>query len=167
MAPRAGDENRDARSGGGPAAVDRERRARGRGAHVRHQIQQHAGQLAVFHEGLVRLRGQDDLLDHPLGRDAAGLGLVNDLGLDRETMLTLISLTSAVWIGTTLLAAWASDKITRKTTYLIGFVLQLVWVFPLFLLSDTEPAVMSESFSVSTSVALPLSIIVSLPSPML
>lgn len=63
---------------------------------------------------------------------------VNDLALNRETILTLISLTSAVWIGTTLLAAWASDKITRKTTYLIGFGMQLVWVFPLFMLIDTQ-----------------------------
>lgn len=63
---------------------------------------------------------------------------VNDLGLERETILTLISLTSASWIGTTLLAAWASDRITRKTTYLIGFGSQLLWVFPLFMLIDTE-----------------------------
>lgn len=63
---------------------------------------------------------------------------VNDLALNRETILTLISLTSATWIGTTLLAAWLSDKITRKTTYLIGFGMQLAWVFPLFMLIDTQ-----------------------------
>ncbi|WP_182354307.1 MFS transporter [Flaviflexus huanghaiensis] len=63
---------------------------------------------------------------------------VNDLGMQRETILTLISLTSASWIGTTLLAAWASDKITRKKTYLIGFGWQLLWIFPFFLLVDTQ-----------------------------
>lgn len=45
---------------------------------------------------------------------------VNDL--DRETTLTIILTTSAVWIGTTILATWASDKITRKRTYHIGFI---------------------------------------------
>lgn len=63
---------------------------------------------------------------------------VNDLDLDRETILTIISITSAVWIGTTILAAWASDRITRKRTYYIGFISQLLWVFPLFMLIDTQ-----------------------------
>lgn len=61
-----------------------------------------------------------------------------DLGMDRETMLNLISLTAFVWIFTTLFSAWLSDKIKRKYVYYIGFIVQLGWVWVLFRFLDTQ-----------------------------
>lgn len=61
-----------------------------------------------------------------------------DLGLDRGPMLNLITMASAAWIGTTLFSAWLSDRIGRKKTYMIGFAIQLAWIFVLFTLVDTE-----------------------------
>ena len=55
-----------------------------------------------------------------------------------KTMLNIITLASASWIVTTLVAARLSDSIGRVRTYQIGFVLQLIWVFPLFMLIDTQ-----------------------------
>lgn len=55
-----------------------------------------------------------------------------DRGLDRDTILNFISITAFVWIITTMLSAWLSDKIGRKSTYMIGFVFQLGWVWVLF-----------------------------------
>ncbi|WP_175956102.1 MFS transporter [Schaalia sp. Marseille-Q2122] len=61
-----------------------------------------------------------------------------DLGMEREPILHLITLAAASWIVTTLTAAWLSDKIGRKAVYLIGFAIQLVWIFVLFTLIDTQ-----------------------------
>ncbi|MBD3689223.1 MHS family MFS transporter [Nanchangia anserum] len=58
------------------------------------------------------------------------------LGVNADHMLYLITLASAAWILTTLFAARISDKIGRVRTYQIGFALQLLWVFPLFLFVD-------------------------------
>lgn len=58
------------------------------------------------------------------------------LGVNPDYMLYLITVASGVWIATTLFAAWLSDRIGRIRTYQIGFVLQLIWVFPLFILVD-------------------------------
>ena len=55
-----------------------------------------------------------------------------DRGLDRDTILNFISITALMWIVTTIISAWLSDKIGRKPTYLIGFVVQLGWVWVLF-----------------------------------
>ncbi|NLW14591.1 MAG: MHS family MFS transporter, partial [Trueperella sp.] len=55
-----------------------------------------------------------------------------DRGLDRDTILNFISITAFAWIVTTMLSAWLSDKIGRKSTYMIGFVFQLGWVWVLF-----------------------------------
>ena len=62
----------------------------------------------------------------------------NGLGMDENHMLNIITLASASWIVTTLVAARLSDSIGRVRTYQIGFVLQLIWVFPLFMLIDTQ-----------------------------
>lgn len=59
------------------------------------------------------------------------------LGMSRTTVLNLISLAALAWIGTTLFGARISDKITRRRTFQIGFVAQLLWVAPLFLLVET------------------------------
>ncbi|MCI7550825.1 MAG: MFS transporter [Actinomycetaceae bacterium] len=62
----------------------------------------------------------------------------NNLALDRDMILHFISITSVVWMGTTMLSAWLSDKINRKRTYMIGFAVQLVWVWVLFQFLDTQ-----------------------------
>lgn len=62
----------------------------------------------------------------------------NGLGMNESKMLNIITLASACWILTTLFAARLSDSIGRVRTYQIGFVLQLIWVFPLFMLIDTQ-----------------------------
>lgn len=55
-----------------------------------------------------------------------------DRGLERDTILNFISIAAGVWIVTTIVSAWLSDKIGRKPTYMIGFVVQVVWVWALF-----------------------------------
>lgn len=62
----------------------------------------------------------------------------NTLGLERDTILNFVSLTAFVWIITTLFSAWLSDKIGRIKVYMIGFVVQLAWVWVLFQLLDTK-----------------------------
>ncbi|MDO5672928.1 MAG: MFS transporter [Actinomycetaceae bacterium] len=59
------------------------------------------------------------------------------LEVPRTTMLNLVTLAAAAWVVTTLFAAKLSDKITRQRTFQIGFVLQLIWLLPMFLLIDT------------------------------
>lgn len=61
----------------------------------------------------------------------------NGMGLDQNRMLNIITLASASWIVTTLFSAWLSDKIGRVRVFQIGFVLDLIWVFPLFMLINT------------------------------
>lgn len=61
-----------------------------------------------------------------------------DLGMERTTILNLVSLSAASWIVTTMVAAVLSDRIGRKRTFQIGFVSLLAWVYPLFLLVDTQ-----------------------------
>ncbi|MGW1680860.1 MFS transporter [Saccharopolyspora sp. NPDC002376] len=60
------------------------------------------------------------------------------LGMDRATILNLVTLTSAAWVVTTMSAAMLSDRIGRTAVYKIGFATLLVWVFPMFWLIDTE-----------------------------
>ncbi|QPL04421.1 MULTISPECIES: MFS transporter [Actinomyces] len=62
----------------------------------------------------------------------------NDLGLQRETILHLVSLAALCWIFTTLTSAHLSDKVGRKKIYLVGFLFQMVWIFVTFRLIDTE-----------------------------
>lgn len=60
------------------------------------------------------------------------------LGMDATLMLLVISAASFTYLITTLIAAWLSDIIGRVRTYQIGFILQLLWVYPMFLLIDTR-----------------------------
>lgn len=61
-----------------------------------------------------------------------------DLGLERGPLLNVITGAAAVWAISTMFSAWLSDKITRKATYILGFILQIVMVFVLFKLVDTK-----------------------------
>ncbi len=60
------------------------------------------------------------------------------LGMDPTMMLLVISAASFTYLLTTLASAWLSDRIGRVRTYQVGFVLQLLWVFPMFWLIDTR-----------------------------
>ena len=68
---------------GGPAAVDRQRRAGDRAAGLGAQEDRERAELGNLDETLARLGGEDDLLDHLLARQAVRLGLLVDLALDQ------------------------------------------------------------------------------------
>ncbi|PPF62465.1 MFS transporter [Clavibacter michiganensis] len=59
------------------------------------------------------------------------------LGLERGPVLWAVAGSAVTWLLSTLFAGWISDKIGRRTTYLAGWVLQLVGVFTLFPLVNT------------------------------
>ncbi|MEY8038188.1 MFS transporter [Saccharopolyspora cebuensis] len=61
-----------------------------------------------------------------------------ELGMDRSTILNLVTLTSAAWVVTTMSGAILSDRIGRTAVYKIGFAVLLIWVFPMFWLIDTR-----------------------------
>jgi len=54
------------------------------------------------------------------------------LGLDRGPVLNAVTLSGATWLLFTWLGGWLSDKIGRRTTYLIGWVVLMVGVLLLF-----------------------------------
>ena len=63
--------------------------------------------------------------------------------MDRTAVLLCVSAASAVWACTTLLGGWLSDRWqSRRNVYLLGYALQIIWAFPLFLLVDTQIVVM-------------------------
>ena len=59
------------------------------------------------------------------------------IGLDRGAVLWAVAGSAVTWLLTTLLAGWISDRIGRRTTYIIGWAMQLVGVFTLFPLVNT------------------------------
>lgn len=54
------------------------------------------------------------------------------VGLEREPVLWAVAGSAVVWLLSTFFAGWISDRIGRRTTYIIGWILQLVGVFTLF-----------------------------------
>lgn len=63
--------------------------------------------------------------------------------MDRTAVLWCVTAASAVWAMTTLLGGWLSDRWkSRRNVYLVGYGLQILWAFPLFLLVDTQIVVM-------------------------
>ncbi|WP_298037082.1 MFS transporter [uncultured Microbacterium sp.] len=59
------------------------------------------------------------------------------IGLDRGPVLWAVTGSAVTWLLTTLLAGWVCDRIGRRTTYIIGWVLQLGGVALLFPLVNT------------------------------
>ncbi len=59
------------------------------------------------------------------------------IGLDREPVLWAVAGSAVVWLLSTFFAGWISDRIGRRTTYIIGWIMQLVGVFTLFPLVNT------------------------------
>ena len=59
------------------------------------------------------------------------------VGLDRGDVLNAVTLSALTWMIFTLFAGYISDKIGRRTTYLIGFALQAIAAAALFPLVNT------------------------------
>ncbi|MDN3496350.1 MFS transporter [Planococcus sp. APC 4015] len=59
------------------------------------------------------------------------------LALERGPVLLAVAGSAVTWLLSTLAAGFVSDRIGRRTTYIIGWILQLVGVFTLFPLVNT------------------------------
>ena len=59
------------------------------------------------------------------------------VALDTSDVLWAVTLSGATWLFFTWFAGWVSDRLGRRTTYIIGWILQLIGVFLLFPLVDT------------------------------
>jgi MFS family permease len=59
------------------------------------------------------------------------------IGLERGPVLWAVAGSAVVWLMSTFFAGWISDRIGRRTTYIIGWIMQLVGVFTLFPLVNT------------------------------
>ncbi|GAA3700571.1 MFS transporter [Arthrobacter ginkgonis] len=59
------------------------------------------------------------------------------VGLERTDVLVALTFGAAMWFIFTYLAGYLADRIGRKKTYLIGFTVQALAVFPLFWLINT------------------------------
>lgn len=64
------------------------------------------------------------------------------IALDRGVVLLSVSIAGLWWVVTTVLAGWASDKIGRIRTYVIGWVLQGAAIVVLFPLVNTGNVVL-------------------------
>lgn len=56
--------------------------------------------------------------------------------LDTSIVFWVVALSGVTWLLSTWFAGWISDKIGRRTTYIAGWILQLVGVFLLFPLTN-------------------------------
>ncbi|GAB3086682.1 MFS transporter [Corynebacterium aquatimens] len=54
------------------------------------------------------------------------------LGMERGPILTAVTIAGAVWMVSTFLTGWASDKLGRKNTLVVGFIIQGAAAFALF-----------------------------------
>ena len=54
------------------------------------------------------------------------------LGLERGPVLWAVAGSAITWLLSTATAGWVSDHIGRRTTYIIGWIMQLIAVFTLF-----------------------------------
>ena len=59
------------------------------------------------------------------------------VGLERGPVLWAVAASAVVWLLSTFFAGWLSDRIGRRNTYIVGWILQLIGVFTLFPLVNT------------------------------
>lgn len=59
------------------------------------------------------------------------------LSLERGPVLLAVAASALSWLASTWFAGWICDKIGRRTTYIIGWILQLVGILVLFPLVNT------------------------------
>lgn len=57
--------------------------------------------------------------------------------VSQTPILIGVMISAVAWLVTTLLGGWLSDKYGRIRIYKIGFIVQLVWMFPFFALINT------------------------------
>ncbi|ADJ48963.1 major facilitator transporter [Amycolatopsis mediterranei S699] len=62
---------------------------------------------------------------------------VNSLHMSKSVILSAVMVAAVAWLTSTLFAGWLSDRVGRLKVYRVGFVLQLVWMFPFFALLNT------------------------------
>ncbi|MEU6645587.1 MFS transporter [Saccharomonospora sp. NPDC046836] len=62
------------------------------------------------------------------------------VGFERTTLLTLILSSTAVWIGTIVVAAMVADRFGAKKVYALGALTAVLWPIPLFALVNTGNA---------------------------
>src|SRR5690606_11394178 len=58
------------------------------------------------------------------------------IALDTSAVFWVVALSGVTWLFFTWLAGWLSDRIGRRTTYIIGWISMLVGVFLLFFLTN-------------------------------
>jgi len=58
-------------------------------------------------------------------------------GYDRTTLLTLILISTVVWIATILLSAMTADRFGSKRVYALGALTAVIWPIPMFSLVNT------------------------------
>ena len=59
------------------------------------------------------------------------------LGFERSSVLLAVTGSALFWLASTWTAGWISDRIGRRSTYIGGWILQLIGVFTLFPLVNT------------------------------
>ncbi|MBE1876795.1 MFS transporter [Myceligenerans pegani] len=59
------------------------------------------------------------------------------LALERSSVLLAVTGSAVFWLASTWTAGWVSDRLGRRRTYVLGWLLQLAGVFALFPLVDT------------------------------
>lgn len=64
------------------------------------------------------------------------------VGLSTADVLGAVTLSAVSWLVFTWIAGWLSDRLGRRTTYIAGWILQLVGVFLLFPLVNTANIVL-------------------------
>lgn len=81
---------------------------------------------------------------------------INVQSLETTSVLVAATVAAVVWFFSTLLAGYLADTIGRRNTFLIGFALQAVIVFPIFWLVDTGglPGLYTALVLISTSLGL-------------
>lgn len=62
---------------------------------------------------------------------------VSSLGMSKPAILSCVVLGAVAWLVSTLAAGWLADRYSRLGVYRVGFVVQLLWMFPFFALLNT------------------------------